>query len=54
MKTMVVAAVLSAGCYAELGAGYYPTITQTITDQTTLEQTTSKSGGWSATFKLRF
>ncbi|MBA3462357.1 MAG: hypothetical protein H0T46_20515 [Deltaproteobacteria bacterium] len=54
MRGVILAIALSAGCYAELGAGYYPTINQTITDQTTMTESSSRSGGWSATFKLGF
>ncbi len=49
----VVAAVgAAAGCYAELGTAYLPSVTQTITSPMTHEETTTDTTGWSVSFKV--
>ena len=54
MSRLVLALVLAASaCYAEVGAGYYPSVAQTVTAPT--GATTDHDGaGWSASFRLGF
>lgn len=42
------------GCYAELGAGYYPTVKQTVTDIATRDVMRADTHGWAVNFRLGF
>jgi hypothetical protein len=50
----VVLLALTTGCYAGVGAGYYPSIQQTVTDPETSTVTEHDTSGWAASFRLGF
>jgi hypothetical protein len=54
LRVGVSASLVTTGCYAELGAGYYPSIKQTIDDPKAASVANYATSGWSVTMKLGF